>query len=165
MPSLPDSSFKLQKSLTKRKLVSKSWAGQAFWKNSECFSANRLQNGENTNVNKALLLIPIPSLSSPNVKSTWHPLPSRAGDDRTRTDVLFPPAQALINNLQVLIFDPFMAANCDPKSPSPLFLTDPSFSLSLYHVTTAREPAELKITLGQFTFPRCSLTFPSSRLD
>lgn len=42
----------------------------AFWKNSECFSANRLQNGENTNVNKALLLTPIPSLSSPNVKST-----------------------------------------------------------------------------------------------
>lgn len=158
MPSLPDSSFKLQKSLTKRKLVSKSWTGQdfmlvqevwspgtsksqTFWstgenacflsnashlrwnsllENSKCFSANRLRNGEDTDVNKALLLTPVPSLTSPNLKSTYHPLPSRAGDDKTRTDVLFPPAQALINNLQVLIFEPFTEAHCDPESPSPL---------------------------------------------
>lgn len=92
-----------------------------------------MKNGKETNVNKALLLTPVPSLTSPNLKSACHPLPSRAGDDRTRTDVLFPPAQAPINNLQVLIFDPFMAANCDPESPSPLF-PDRSI-LSLFHVT------------------------------
>lgn len=101
MPSLTDTSFKLQKSFTKRKLVSKTWAGQdlmlvqdvwspernhrlfglpeklhiscvrlhtatAFWKNSECFSANRLKNGGDTNVKKGSLLTPIPSLTSPN---------------------------------------------------------------------------------------------------
>lgn len=93
MLSLPASSFKLQKGLTKRKLSSKSWAGQdfklvqdvwspgpskpqtlvylrkhvsfailhtyietTFWKNSECFGASKLENCEDTNVNKAFLL-------------------------------------------------------------------------------------------------------------
>lgn len=82
-----------------------------------------VKNGEDADVNKASFLTHVPSLTSPNMNSTCHPLPSRAGNDRTRTDVLFPPAKALINNLQVLIFDLFMAANCDPKSPSSLFLS------------------------------------------
>lgn len=155
MLSLTDASFKLQKSFTKRKLVSKTWAAQdrmlvqdvwspeinqtfwstwenarflykashyaeiAFWKNSECFSASRLKNGGDTNVKKGSLLTPIPSLTSSNLKGKCHPLPSRVEDDRTRTDVLFPPAQALINNLQVLIFDPFMAGSFESESPIP----------------------------------------------
>lgn len=48
----------------------------AFWKNSECSNANRLKNGGDTNVNKGSLLIPIPSLTGPNLKGKCHPSPA-----------------------------------------------------------------------------------------
>lgn len=53
MPSLPDSSFELQNSLPKRKLVSKSWAGQDFlllqdvWSPQTNKSQTFLSTGEN----------------------------------------------------------------------------------------------------------------------
>lgn len=95
------------------------YAEIAFWKKSKCSSANRLKNGRDTNVKKGLLPTPTPSLTSPNLKGKCHPLPGRVEDDRTRTDVLFPPAQTLINNLQVLIFDPFVSGSFESESPIP----------------------------------------------
>lgn len=59
------------------------------------------------------------------------PLSSRVEHDRTRADVLFPPAQTLINNLQVLIFDPFVAGSFESESPIPVRST-----LSPFHSLT-----------------------------
>lgn len=86
------------------------------------FSASRLRNGEERTVNKTLVLTrPLSHFTQPEEYIPSLPIPSRAEDDRTRTDVLFPPGQALINNLQNLIFDPFTVENRDPKYTSPLF--------------------------------------------
>lgn len=110
-----------------------------FGKKSECSSANRLKNRGDTNVKKGLVLTPILSFTSPNLKGKYHLLPGRVEDDR-RTDVVFPPAQTLIDNLQVLSFDPFVAGALSLSLP---FLVHP-FSFSLPYVSTARQPTELE---------------------